>query len=256
MQGRGFADERAARQEICDIAADIWTRGLGAAADGNLSVRVGEDRLLTTPSACHKGRLKPRDIVLCDLRGNPLGRGRPSSELLLHLEAYRRRPEIRAVIHAHPPMATAFNLAGGKLSEVWVSEVIFAFGQVASVPYTTPTTADVPAALGPYFACYDAVMMARHGSVTLGDSLQQAFIRLDAMEHTAKVMVTARLLGGAAALPAAEVERLYHAAGKDGALPYRQAGAACPPLEPAGQDPNDAALVSAVVAAIKGQPHG
>lgn len=226
------AEATLARAQLCEYARDIWQRGLGAAGDGNLSVRVGDDRLFATPSACHKGKLRPDDIVVCDLQGRPLGPRKPSSEIALHVEAYRRRPDVRAVIHAHPPIATAFNLAGGRLSDVLVSEVIFAFGQVASAPYTTPTTADVPTTLGAYFACYDAVMMARHGSVTLGDSLERAFIRLDAMEHTAKVVTTAQLLGGAATLSQSEVDRLYLVATGSETPRWRREGADCPPLEP------------------------
>ncbi len=249
-------DERAARRAICETARDIWVRGLGAAADGNLSIRVGENRLVTTPSGCHKGRLQPDDIVVCDLDGKPVRQGKPSSEIALHVAAYHQRSDIGAVIHAHPPMATAFSLAGGQLSDVVVSEVIFAFGQTATAPYTTPTTQDVPRTLAAYFACYDAVMMARHGSVTLGRDLDQAFIRLDAMEHTARICVTARMLGGGTPLPDAEVDRLYRVAMGDRQPPYRQPGNACPPMEPDGDrqptatTSTDDQIVRAVLAAL------
>lgn len=240
--------EREARLAICETARDIWVRGLGAAADGNLSVRIDRERLITTPSGCHKGYLKPSDLVLCDVDGKALRGGKPSSELGLHVEAYRRRPDIGAVIHAHPPMATAYNLAGGHLSDVFVSESIFSYGQVASAPYTTPTTADVPAVLGEYFACYDAVMMARHGSVTLGATLRQAFARLDAMEHSARIGVMCKLLGGAAPLPDAEVDHLYDVANAGTPPRYREPGATCPPLE--SNDAGDALLVAEVMRAL------
>ncbi|MCO4761076.1 MAG: class II aldolase/adducin family protein [Myxococcales bacterium] len=251
-------DERRARIELCELAKDIWQRGLGAAGDGNLSVRVGHNRILTTPSACHKGRLQPSDIVAVDLSGAPLGSGRPSSEITLHTAAYRARDDIGAVIHAHPPMATAYQLAGGQLSDVFVSEVIFAFGQVATAPYTTPTTADVAATLGPYLSCYDVIMMPRHGSVTLGKDLMQAFLRLDALEHSARVNATAQLLAprfgqSLAPVPAAELQRLYTAAGMpDGAPPT---GASCPPMEgarPTSLAQQDERLVAAVLHALKG----
>ncbi len=251
-------DEHHTRIELCEIARDIWQRGLGAAADGNLSVRVGPNRVLTTPSARHKGRLKPSDIVAVDLHGRPLGSGRPSSEIALHIAAYRAREDVGAVIHAHPPMATAYQLAGGSLSELYVSEVIFAFGQVATAPYTTPTTASVADILAPYLRCYDVVMMPRHGSVTLGADLTEAFMRLDAMEHTAHVCATAHLLSarfGAAPLPLAdaEVDRLYTAARPDGGPAWRRAGSACPPLETEGRSSLDAdseRLITAVLAAL------
>lgn len=231
MQG-GWPDEQSARRDLVQTAREIWTRGLGAAGDGNLSVRVGRDRVIATPGSCHKGRLTERDLVAVDMQGRVRGKGRPSSELLLHLEAYRRRPSIHAVIHAHPPMAIAFNLAGGKLSDLFVSEVIFAFGQVATAPYTTPTTADVPATLGSYLDCYDAILMQRHGSVTLGATLEQAFLRLDAMEHTARIASAARMMGSPTTLPVAEVERLYAVAHGSQQPAYRQPDHACPPLEP------------------------
>lgn len=263
--------EREARDAICETARDIWQRGLGAAGDGNLSIRLSKDRVLTTPSACHKGRLRPRDLVVTDLQGRSLGPGKASSELALHLEAYRQRPDIGAVIHAHPPMALAWDLAGGRLDEVVVSEVVFAFGTAASAPYTTPTTRDVPDVLGRYIACYDVVVMPRHGSVTVGPSLDAAFIKLDALEHTAKVLCTARLLGGGQPLPDAEVERLF-ALAFGGATPaYREASTSCPapardasdtrraPPEPAVVAAScvpcaDEAIVQAVLASIRGAP--
>ena len=253
MRG-SYADERTARVDLAQTALDIWQRGLGAAGDGNLSIRVSPSRVIATPGACHKGRLQARDMVAVDLEGRSSGPGRPSSELQLHLEAYRRRPDVGAVIHAHPPMALALNIAGGQLSEVMVSEVIFAFGQVATAPYTTPTTADVPDTLGPYLGCYDAIVMERHGSVTLGASLEQAFIRLDALEHAARIATYARLLGGGKAIPTAEIERLYPVAcGADQPV-WRRPEAACPPLEPCAEVDapwSEDRLVDAVLARLK-----
>lgn len=253
MQGI-YVDERSARADLAQTAREIWQRGLGAAGDGNLSVRVSPSRVLATPGGCHKGRLAGRDMVAVDLEGRSDGPGRPSSELQLHLEAYRRRPEIGAVIHAHPPMALALNIAGGRLSDVIVSEVIFAFGQVATAPYTTPTTADVPATLGPYMGCYDAIVMERHGSVTLGATLEQAFIRLDALEHAARIATYARLLGGGEVLPAGEIERLYQVACGAEQPPWRQAATMCPPLEPSDEataDWSEDRLVAAVLARLQ-----
>jgi len=224
-------DERSARRAIVATAREIYDRKLSGAADGNLSIRIGADRLLTTPSARHKGKLREEDIVLCDMAGRPVGRGKPSSEIALHTEAYKRRPDAGAVIHAHPPMAIAYSLAGGQLSEVLVSEVVFACGQIATAPYTTPTTRDVPDVLGEYLKCYDVVLMARHGSVTLGPDLETALIRLDALEHTAHIYAAVRMMGGAQPLPAAEVDRLF-AIAKPATPAYRQAGCTCPAAEP------------------------
>ena len=152
-------------------------------------------------------------------------------------------------------MALALNMAGGRVSEVVVSEVIFAFGQVATAPYTTPTTGDVPDTLAPYLACYDAILMERHGSITLGVTLEQAFIRLDALEHSARIAAFARLMGGASEIPPAEVERLYSISGADAQLPYRRADQSCPPLEPADAEqgrPLEDRLIEAVLARLRG----
>ena len=250
-----FVDEHAARLDLARTARDIWQRGLGAAGDGNLSIRVSERRIVATPGGCHKGRLEGRDMVAVDLEGRSRGSGRPSSELQLHLAAYRQRPDIRAVIHAHPPMALALNMAGGRLSDVLVSEVVFAFGQAATAPYTTPTTGDVPDTLAPYLACYDAILMERHGSITLGTTLEQAFIHLDALEHSARIASYARLMGGAPEIPAAEVERLYEVARGDDPPAWRREGQACPPLEPgvpSAEMPRDERLIEAVLARLRG----
>jgi len=249
-------DENRARREIAETAREIYDRGLSGAADGNLSIRLGAGRFATTPSGVHKGKLKPEDIVVVDASGRAIGRGsrKPSSEIGLHLVAYARRPDVHAVIHAHPPMAIAYQLAGGKLSEVLVSEVVFACGQVATAPYTTPTTSQVPEMLGDYLACYDVVLMARHGSVTVGGDLETALVRLDALEHTARIYATVRMLGGAEPIASGEVDRLF-AIAKPNPPPYRQPGRACPAPEPdlatrPPTAPNDAALVDAVLQAL------
>ncbi len=253
-------DERAAREAICDIARDIWLRGLGAGGDGNLSVRLDDERVLTTPSACHKGRLKPADLLVVDFDGRvrrgPAGR-KPSSELVLHLAAYQARSSIGAVIHAHPPAAVALELAGIPLSAAYVSEIVFSFGLPATAPYTTPTTETVGAVLGEYLRCHDVVMMPRHGSVTVGPDLDTAFLRLDAFEHSARITWMAHAAGSPTPIDAAELDHLHAVAGRARPAP------GCPPLEPAsrastsapaGRPWNDATVIDAVLAALRGQP--
>lgn len=255
-----WIDERTARRQLAEVAREIYGRKLSGASDGNLSVRLGAERFATTPSGVHKGRLQPSDIVIVDAAGQLVGppqrsaTGRalkPSSEIGLHLEAYRRRPEIGAVIHAHPPMAIAYTLAGGLLSETLVSEVVFAVGQIATAPYTTPTTPQVPAALGPYLACYDCVILPRHGSVTLGPDLDTALARLDALEHTAHIYCMVKMMGGAAPIAAAEVDRLFDLARPE-PPPYRCPGSSCPPAEASAALPasEDARLVEAVLRSL------
>jgi L-fuculose-phosphate aldolase len=226
-------------------------------------VRVGVDRLVTTPSGMHKGRLQPDDLVLCDLAGQPLGHAtrrdrKPSSEILLHVAAYARRPDVSAVIHAHPPMAIAYQLAGGRLSEVLISEVVFACGRIATAPYTTPTTQQVPDVVGDYLACYDVVLMARHGSVTVGPDLDTALGRLDALEHTALIYCTARMLGAPQPIADPEVDRLLSLARPD-PPPWRVPGNACPapePLEKMGDMADEGRLVAAVLDRLRGRGSG
>ena len=251
-------DERAARDAICEIARDIWLRGLGAAGDGNLSVRLDAERVLTTPSACHKGRLKPADLLIVDFGGRvrrgPAGR-KPSSELVLHLAAYNARPSIGAVIHAHPPAAVALELAGIPLSAAFVSEIVFSFGLPATAPYTTPTTEAVGAVLGEYLRCHDVVMMPRHGSVTVGPDLDTAFLRLDALEHSARITYMAHAAGNPTPIGAGEIAHLHEVAGR------ARPSAGCAPLEPAEPRPtsssshawNDRTVVAAVLAALRGR---
>lgn len=251
-----YPDERTARTQIVEAAREIYARHLSGATDGNLSVRLRPDRLATTPSGVHKGRLRPEDVVICDLQGRALTTPRradgrilkPSSEIGLHVMAYRKRPEIGAVVHAHPPMAIACTLVGIPLSEVLVSEVVFACGQVATAPYTTPTTSQVPEVLEEYLGCYDVVMMPRHGSVTIGPDLETALARLDALEHTAQIYATVRMLGGAPPIPPPEVDRLF-ALARPEPPPYRKPGATCPAPEPT-QPSQDAVLVQAVLQAL------
>ncbi len=240
-------DESTARRQIAEVAREIYGRKLSGASDGNLSVRLTNGTFATTPSGVHKGRMRPEDVVIVDAAGKTIGGGKPSSELALHLAAYQARPDVNAVIHGHPPMAIAYQLAGGKLSEVLVSEVVFACGLIATAPYSTPTTLQVPEVLGPYLRCYDVMLMERHGSVTLGPDLDTALVRLDALEHTALIYCTVKMMGGAQPIPPHEVDHLFALAKPQTPL-YRQAGAGCPAPEP--QEPVDERLVQAVLAAL------
>ena len=199
------------RVQICEIARRIYERGYSVAADGNLSVRLEGGDLLVTPSGVFKGNLYPEDIVRTSadggLRASPRGL-RPSGELLMHLAIYRVRPDVQAVVHAHPPIAVGFTLAGVSLAQCLLPEVILSFGDIPTAPYSTPTTAAVPEAISELIRTSDALMLARHGSLTVGQDLESAYHRLEQIEHTARITLAARQLGEVKPLPKDEVDRL------------------------------------------------
>ena len=171
-------------------------RGYIAAGDGNVSVRIGERRMLVTPSGARKGFMEPRDMVLCDLEGRPVSgeSGRPSSETMMHTLIYAERPDVNAVVHAHPPCAIAHTIAGVGLDAPLMPEVFCELGEIVTVPYTTPTTREVPDALREHVRCKVALIMERHGSITMGETLWKAYDRLEVLEHTARISLMANTL--------------------------------------------------------------
>jgi L-fuculose-phosphate aldolase len=190
----------------CRRLADL---GLSAGQDGNVAVRVGEDRALVTPRGMLKSEVTADDIVEVDLSGRRIrGTRQPSSELDMHLRILRGRPDVTAVVHAHPPVATGFSVAGEAFDQCVLPELIFQVGWVPLVPYGTPGTPELGDRLDPYLADHDALLLANHGAVTMGSSLDEAQIRMESLEHSAKIILTARLLGRVTPLEAADVARL------------------------------------------------
>ncbi len=206
------ASIRSAAQQIVEVCELMHRRGYIAARDGNVSVRIGERRILVTPSGARKGFMKPEDMVLCDLDGAPVKgeRGRPSSETMMHTLIYAHRPEVNAVVHAHPPCAIAHTIAGVGLDQPLMPEVFCELGEIVTIPYTTPTTREVPDALREHLSCRVALIMARHGSITLGDTLAQAYDRLEILEHTARISMMAHSLAPdrVRGLDASQLEKL------------------------------------------------
>ncbi len=182
-----------------------------AGAEGNLSARTGEGggRVLVTPAGRGKDELEPADLVEVDLEGQRrgTGAGRPSTELALHLALYRARPEVGAVVHAHPPAATGFAAAGLALDEASLPELAV-LGPVPLVPYATPGTPALGEAVTPYAARHDALLLSNHGAVTVGRTMEEAEARMESLEQGARILLVARLLGGARRLPPGELERL------------------------------------------------
>ena len=185
--------ERAAIVRVC---RRLWERGLIAGPDGNVSLRLGPDRLLVTPSGGAKVDVAADDLLEVDLAGHVLaGAGRASSELAMHLAIYRARPDVGAIVHAHPPTATGFAVAGETLPDGVLPELICQMGAVALVPYSTPGTPAAAAALAPYLSGHHAFLLANHGATTVGATLDEAHRRMESLEHAARILLAARLLG-------------------------------------------------------------
>jgi L-fuculose-phosphate aldolase len=184
-------------------------RGLIAGQDGNVAVRVARDRVLVTPRGVIKALLAPSDMVLVDLAGRKWrGRCNPTSELDLHLRILRRRPDVAAVVHAHPPTATGFAVAGQGFETFVLPELILQCGRVPVVPFGTPGTAELGDRIEPYLAGRDAWLLANHGAVTVGATLDAAWIRMESLEHAARILFTARALGRVTELPPGAGARL------------------------------------------------
>ena len=196
----------------------LAAHGLIAGRDGNLSVRLGANRVLVTPSGLIKSLLEPADMVEVDLSGKPLRRGvrKPTSELDLHLRILRQRPDAQAVVHAHPPAATGFAVAGDAIPGNLLPELIFVVGPVPLVPFGMPGTPELGDRIVPYLEDrrHQALLLANHGAVTLGRTLDEAWIGMESLEHAARIIIAARAVGEPKALTAQTVERLQR--GRDG----------------------------------------
>jgi L-fuculose-phosphate aldolase len=183
-------------EALIEAGRRLDTLGLVPARDGNLSARLGPDRFLVTATGVRKRALLPRDFVTVDDEGRPVGSGRPSSEIGLHLAVYRRRPDVGAVFHAHPPVAVGYACAGLGLTDCLVPEVAVNLGAVPLTPYATPGSPELEQAIAPILERHDAFLLANHGAVTLGRDVAEAADRMETLEHFARISLVARLLGG------------------------------------------------------------
>jgi L-fuculose-phosphate aldolase len=204
-----MASERQHRLEIVQFGRRLHTQGFVAATDGNLSVRLDERRLLVTPTCMSKAAMRQGDMVIVDLDGNRLsGKRHVSSEIGMHLLIYRLRPDVQGIVHAHPPTATGFAASGISLNRPLVCEVVVGLGSIPLARYGTPGTPELSEALEPLVPDHDAILMANHGVVTFGPSLENAFMKMETVEHFAKIALVAHLLGHEQPLGEAEVEKL------------------------------------------------
>ncbi|WP_242396120.1 class II aldolase/adducin family protein [Anaeromyxobacter oryzisoli] len=205
----------ARRAEVVEICRRLHARDLIGAGEGNVSVRLGPERFLVTPSGANKGYLAPGDLVVVDAAGTVVaGRGRASTELRMHLAAYAARPDVAAIVHAHPLTAVALTVAGLPPPDDIVAEAAVTLGPIGLAPFATPGTDEVPASLAPLLPDHDVLLLARHGALALGRTLAEAFDRMETLERVARIALAARLAGSCEPLPAAAVERVLAAAGR------------------------------------------
>jgi L-fuculose-phosphate aldolase len=214
-------DEQTARREIVRVGKLMYERSYVVSSDGNISVRLDDGRIVATPTQVSKGRTTEEMLAVTDLDGKPLGDKRASSELAMHLLIYREREDVRAVCHAHPPHGSAFAVAGLAIDQPILSEVILTLGCVPLAEYGTPSTDELTEAMRPLVKNHNALLMANHGAVAYGADVWQAFDRLETLEHTAKIAILARALGGARNLPPDSIEKLIDIRERAGYLDER-----------------------------------
>ena len=215
------------RSDICSVGRWIHDRGYVASTDGNISVRLGPDRILMTPTAMCKGMMTPEDLVVIDLEGQRVsGLRKPSSELGMHLLIYRLRPDVNAVCHAHPPTATGYAAAGLPLDKPILCELVIGLGCIPVARYGTPGTSELSAAIEPYVQGHDAILMANHGVVTYGPDLLTSFLRMETTEHFAQVSLVTERLGKTVLLSGTDVEKLVAVRARYGAAAQRDLPAA------------------------------
>ena len=234
-------DESQLRNDIVEVGRRLWVRGFVASNDGNISVRLDDSRLLMTPASVSKGFMTPDMMVVTDLSGALVsgapGR-KPSSEIKMHLVAYRERPDVGAVVHAHPPLSTGFAVAGIPLDRAVLAEVVTTLGSIPIADYATPSTPALAESVAPYVRAHDGLLLANHGALALGKDLFGAYYKMETIEHFARISLVARILGREHLLSREEVERLQQLRGTYGIAapapicPDPEAGA------PADADPN------------------
>lgn len=212
------SEEHRLRELICALGRRMYDRNLVAATDGNLSVRLSADRYLCTPSGVSKGFMTPKDLVIADGEGKRIeGGGKVTSEFFTHLAAFEERPDVNAVVHAHPLTATALTTMGISLEDPVIPEVVVALGGVPTAPYATPGTREGADVLREYIRECDAVMLYRHGAVTVGGSLLEAYHKLEKLEHAAELILLLKQLGEPPLLDKEQLVKLVACRGPYGA---------------------------------------
>src|SRR5438045_5797932 len=217
-------DEQTARRDLIKICHLMYERSYVVSSDGNVSVRLEDGRILATPTMTCQGRMREDLIAITHVEGRSLNDRRASSELAMHLLIYRERPDVKAVCHAHPPHGTAFAVAGLPIDQPILSEVILTLGCVPLAGYGTPSTDELSNAMRPLLKHHNALLMANHGAVAYGTDLWQSWDRLETLEHTAKIAILSRILGGSQNLSPDAIEKLINVREASG---YLDEGARC-----------------------------
>lgn len=209
------------KEQLCDICHCMWQQGWVAANDGNVSALLEDGRILCTPSGVSKREITPDMIICVNREGNVLeGSRKVSTELPMHLRCYAERDDVRAVVHAHPPMSTTFAVADKPLDDYAMIESICILGSVPVAPYAVPGTDEVADTIAPLIKNHDALLLRAHGAITVGVDLRTAYYRMETLEHIAKITLLSKLLGGAKDLPMPQIQQLidrrtsfYHISG-------------------------------------------
>lgn len=198
-----------AKKEIIEVGKRMYDKGYIVASEGNMSIRLGSNKVLVTPGGKNKGELKPKDLVVVDLKGKKVsGSLKPSSELLMHLFVYQKRKEINAAVHAHPPYSLAFASTHLPLAQSLLPEVIIFLGKIPLTPYATPATEEVPLSLSPFIEEHNAFLLENHGVLSLGKDMFEAYSRMEMVEHLAQVCLLGKILGKLAELPEESLDKL------------------------------------------------
>jgi L-fuculose-phosphate aldolase len=232
-----MTSERQYRDEIVRYGRKLHERFFVAATDGNLSVRLEDGNVLCSPTCVNKGMMEHDDLVVVDMAGQKVrGHRTPSSEIAMHLLVYRLRPDVNAVVHAHPPTATGYAAAGLALTEPLVSEIVITLGSVPLAPYATPGTPELGDSLAPLIPDHDAILMANHGVVSYCRDLTGAYMKMETVEHFAKIALVTHTLGQKQLLSKTEVERLVivreqYVANASGKRPAAAAAEAAPAVK-------------------------
>lgn len=208
-----YLSDREAKKQILEVGRRMYAKGFVVSNDGNISCRVSPTTIWTTPTGVSKGYMTLDMLIKVDLEGNILsGKSKPSSELKMHLRVYQENPDTRSVVHAHPPIATSFAIAGIPLSRAILPEAIVQLGEVPLAAYATPGTQEVPDSIAPFCRTHNGVLLANHGALTWGESPMQAYFRMETLEYYAMVsMYTDNIIGKANELSCEQVDRLVEA---------------------------------------------